>query len=513
MSKKSHHRPFKLPIAIHFFASLVFVTLLTGILIWFSSNYIMRSYIASECEKRIANAVSSCQTFAKAFRNSLPSEEIYDEELIRTYLLNSIVSSTDLSNEASIVLFEETDNKDNRFSVMWPTATYSVSARNRADYYLNSIYENISKSNSLREGDVNSTVVNGNLVYYKFLNVEYSSHAGEDQTEYDEYYLLIYIDTSSYYSFTSSINIAIFRNIIIAVLISTLISIMIAFPLFISSRKLSKFANRVGKGDFTPLDGKITSSEFSDISISMNAMAKKLEQSDQEQKTFFQNASHELRTPLMSIQGYAEGIKYDVFDDEDKSNAVDVIIGETTRLSNLVENLLSISKMDMSKSGTYDVKKTVVDVHEIIDRTIDTVRGGFLLEGKELITDIKVNNTYIHANENDVLRMLENIFSNCLRYANKSVYYKVSTKRNTVIFEISDDGPGISQEVLDNLFERFAKGSDGKHGIGLSLAKAIAQEHNGSIEAYNNDTGGAHFIITLPTIKPREQLSHKNNEG
>ena len=77
-------------------------------------------------------------------------------------------------------------------------------------------------------------------------------------------------------------------------------------------------------------------------------MAYKLEENDVEQKTFFQNASHELRTPLMSIQGYAEGIKCGVFEDEEsKGEAVDVIIAETERLSNLVENLLSISKMDM----------------------------------------------------------------------------------------------------------------------------------------------------------------------
>ena len=83
-------------------------------------------------------------------------------------------------------------------------------------------------------------------------------------------------------------------------------------------------------------------------------MAYKLEESDIEQKTFFQNASHELRTPLMSIQGYAEGLKYGVFEsDEDRENAIDVIIDETGRLSGLVENLLSISKMDMSRSGNY----------------------------------------------------------------------------------------------------------------------------------------------------------------
>ena len=84
---------------------------------------------------------------------------------------------------------------------------------------------------------------------------------------------------------------------------------------------------------------------------------------------------------------------------------------------------------------------------------------------------------------------------------------------NKVVFEISDDGPGIAQEVQEHLFERFSKGSDGKHGIGLALAKAIAEEHDGSINAYNKDEGGACFEITIPVIKHREQLSKINNDS
>ena len=245
----------------------------------------------------------------------------------------------------------------------------------------------------------------------------------------------------------------------------------------------------------------------------MNIMAQRLEKSDNDQKTFFQNASHELRTPLMSIQGYAEGLKYDIFNEEDKQNAVDVIISETTRLSNLVENLLSISKMDMSRSGGFSVKKTIIGVRELSDDIVDRVRGNFLLDGKELITDIKADNTYVCGNENDLLRMLENIFSNCHRYASKEVMFRVSRSKGKVCFEISDDGPGISEEMMSHLFDRFAKGTDGKHGIGLALAKAIAEEHDGTIEASNNPQGGAVFKITLPSISPREQLSHRNNES
>lgn len=507
----SEGKQFRLPLFVHIYISLLAVTLITGTLIWLSSNFIMQNYIASECDTRISNAVNSCQSFAEAFRNSITPES-GTEEQIRTNLLNSIVSSSDLSNEASIVLFED-DVSGNGYNVLWPTASYSVSSRNRAEMYLNTIIDNTSKNNTINSNDTRSTLVDNNLVYYKFINVEYTSYQGQDESEYDEYYLLVYIDTSSYYSFTTAINVAIFRAIIVAVLASTVISIILAFPLFFSSMKLSKFATRVGKGDFTPVKGHIMSAELSNLGYNMNKMAQKLEQADIEQKTFFQNASHELRTPLMSIQGYAEGIKYDVFNETEKNGAVDVIISETTRLTKLVENLLSISKMDMSRSGNYTVKKTIINVQELSEDIVARVRGNFLLDGKELVTDIKAEDSYICANENDILRMLENIFSNCNRYASKQVDFSVLKIKDNIQFVISDDGPGIAENVIPTLFDRFAKGSDGKHGIGLALARAIAEEHEGSITADNKPEGGAIFVITLPIIKPKVQLSHINNEG
>ena len=244
-------RAFRLPLFVHIYISLLSITLITGILIWVSSNFIMQNYIAYECENRINNAVNSCQSFAEAFRNSLTAES-GDEEQIRTNLLNSIVSSSDLSNEASIVLFED-DVSGEGYNVLWPTASYSVSSRNRAEMYLSTIVENMARYKTMSSNDTRSTLVDNNLVYYKFINVEYSSYEAQDETEYDQYYLLIYIDTSSYYSFTTAINVAIFRAIIIAVLVSTVISLILAFPLFFSTRKLSKFASRVGKGDFTRL--------------------------------------------------------------------------------------------------------------------------------------------------------------------------------------------------------------------------------------------------------------------
>ena len=171
--------------------------------------------------------------------------------------------------------------------------------------------------------------------------------------------------------------------------------------------------------------------------------------------------------------------------------------------------------MDMSRSGNYEVKKQNIDATKICDTIIDRVRGNFIHEDKAIINDIDLQSIYIYGNENDLIRCLENIFSNCLRYCKTAVSFtcKVDGTGSNVIFCISDDGPGIAPEVIDHLFERFSKGADGKHGIGLALAKAIAEEHNGTVKAYNKPEGGACFEVIIPVVFHREQLSKMNNDS
>ncbi len=480
---------------------------MTVAIIYISNSIVIDKYIRTECDTRIDNAVKSCQNFATAFRSSITPENAGSAEAIRDNLMSSIVSATDISNDASIVLFS--NDSYGEYNIMWPTSSYSASTLVKSSKILNSILE----EDGLVVGtETMSSTFENNTYYYRFINVEYSDSADQSPEDFDRFYLLIYVNTSTYYSFTSSMNFALFRSIMLSIIASAVISILVAFPIFYSTHRLSRFAGRIGRGDFNPISGHIISRELSDLGDTMNMMACKLQETDIEQKTFFQNASHELRTPLMSIQGYAEGIKYDVFDDNKKDEAVDIIIAETQRLSTLVENLLSISKMDMSRSGNYEVKKQKLDVREVVEMVIERVRGGFLHSNKQLINNIKLKEEYIYANENDIFRMLENLFSNCLRYCETTVWFDVRQENGYIIFTVEDDGPGISKEMLPKLFERFAKGSEGKHGIGLALAKAIAEEHMGNITAGNRAEGnGASFTVRIPTVVAINQLTNINN--
>ena len=517
----------KTPIALHFYCAFTFIILLFFIVITVVFNKTYVYFIERECKIRINNGITSCKKFSEDYKKTLKPSDFESETAFRNELFNLIISSTDITTDANMALFYEADGDvENEYVLLWPNPnSYTYEYSDNTSEILNKLKENghatdsqsyVNKSSAIlkkiiedkgiQTKNLKNIVINDRTYYYKFAMLNYTPSSDEKISE--KYYLLFYIDSTNYYSFADNLNNLMFNTMIVTIIVAGILSMIISYPLISSTRRLSKFANRISKGDFKPNKGLIVSRELNELSETMNKMAYKLEETDKEQKTFFQNASHELRTPLMSIQGYAEGMKYDVFD---KDEAVDIIISETSRLSNMVENLLSISKMDLSASNNYQVKKAIVDVYELLGVTIDKIRGGFLHENKELINNIKIkSNVHIYANENDIFRMLENIFSNCLRYAKKNVWFNCYTEADNIVFEISDDGPGISDEVMSHLFDRFAKGSDGKHGIGLALAKAIATEHKGTITAGNKDDGGAIFKIKIPTVTANEQLSHQN---
>ena len=511
----SRRSGFKLPIALHLYTTFLIVILLMALSMIFITRGILQSYIAQECNKRIENAVKSCQSLAQTFRSSDFDQTASDSD-ISDSLLNAIVSSADISNEATIALIYTNNNAEIGYNLLWPTKSYSISSYNATDQVISEI---ATSKGIIVNGETDQINIDGSLYFYRIMGIEYSPE--QDVYEHlNNYFIILFVNSKPYFSLTESLMYALIQVVLIIIIVAGILSLFNSIPLFLSTKRLSEFSKRIGKGDYRPINTEHTASrELTDLSIQMNSMAKKLEKSDLEQKTFFQNASHELRTPLMSIQGYAEGIKYDVFDDEEKDKAIDVIINETERLTNMVTNLLTISKMDMAKSGDYTVKKQILNCAEIAEDAIDKVRGHFLHEEKELVNDITKEDLYIYANEADIFRMLENIFSNCLRYCKTTVNFscKKDPMGKNIKFRFTDDGPGISDDVINKLFDRFATGTAGKHGIGLSLSKAIAEEHKGSISGYNiiNSDGkvlGACFEIEIPLITRKEQLAQLNNE-
>lgn len=224
----------------------------------------------------------------------------------------------------------------------------------------------------------------------------------------------------------------------------------------------------------------------------------KLEEHDAMEKEFINLAAHELRTPSQSIIGYSEMLK-----DLPKRNKQyeEAILRNAERLHSLVTNMLSIARID---SQTMKLNKTIFDLNLKIENVIrdvnqqkelrkaDTVRIEFKPIGK-------IN---IVADKEKIFQVFANLLSNALKFTNQgkiTITVKQNDKTREAVVTIKDNGPGIDQVIVPNLFSKFKTTSEKGLGLGLYISKNIVQAHHGKIEGYNNpNSKGATFVVTLP---------------
>lgn len=304
--------------------------------------------------------------------------------------------------------------------------------------------------------------------------------------------LVIYSDLSTHTQTALAVNLILFVILLftggIAFLISGIITKRISEPI----SKLSLYAHKIGERDYDIEIDRFEDAELSQLAETMKTMATKLSIYDTSMKTFVQNASHELRTPLMSIQGYAEGIKYEVIDDY--KNAVDVIIEESKRLSGLVDDLLYLTKIDTIME---ELNLENVNAGHFFKGCIERIRGLTLKSHIEIILSCEDDIT-LWIDEERFSRAVLNLLANGLRHALSLVMVIVKKNDNQVSIDVIDDGLGITEKDLPHIFKRFYKGAGGNYGLGLTIAKTIVEKHNGYLRVINSQKGGAQFTIELP---------------
>ena len=219
-----------------------------------------------------------------------------------------------------------------------------------------------------------------------------------------------------------------------------------------------------------------------------------IEKEAERQQTFFQNASHELKTPLMAIQGYAEGIQAGVMD---TASAAEVILAESDRMTELVDELLDISKIDM---GRQPLTLSEMDVRELLYDSIRAVEPTAAAGGITITPDFPETPIMVSCDDTRLRRAVTNILSNGVRYARSELRLTCRADKRHVTIRIQDDGDGIAEADLPHIFDRFYMGKSGKSGIGLALTKEIIHLHKGTIRAYNGETGAV-FEISIPVSR------------
>ena len=305
-------------------------------------------------------------------------------------------------------------------------------------------------------------------------------------------FMIVYVDITSPMWLARRVNaIMVILGGIIFV-IATVVVFFLSNSITRPIEKLCRFALNIGRGDFSVNDFEFKDTELDELNTALNKSVRQLNAYDGEQKTFFQNVSHELRTPLMSIKCYAEGISCGLMEPKGASKT---ILHETDRLSELVTDLLYVSKID-NITTVYTVER--VNLIEIIRDCV--ARQQVVAEKAEIGFLFDVDEGVIHYDCVRELfsRAIDNLISNAIRYAKAKIVLSCHKKTGCIEIGVADDGAGIEPDLAPHVFERFYKGSDGNFGIGLSIVKSIVQQHGGRVMAENLDGGGALFSITLP---------------
>lgn len=296
-------------------------------------------------------------------------------------------------------------------------------------------------------------------------------------------------DSSVFWNYTWKLYLAI---LLASVFLSSFLVWGIARTISVPIQHLCLQIQRINGETDAQIQDSYSLNELEALKRSYNQMEETIRRSEEEKRQFFQNASHDLKTPLASITGYSQGIVSNVIKDHQK--AASIILSESLRMTDLVESILSLSKMD---SHTFDLHPTDLEVMEFLDECVDimsTIR-------RDCVIHLEAERPLMIRTDPELLkRVIQNILSNCLRYAEHEILIRMSTDGNSLILLIQDDGPGFLEKDLPHIFERFYKGNGGKNGIGLSIVWTGIHYLGGSITAGNRTVPehGAYYQLLLP---------------
>lgn len=280
-------------------------------------------------------------------------------------------------------------------------------------------------------------------------------------------------------------------------------AVMFLFSLFITRKlidpliSLREELKKVKNRRFADVNLLRAGGEIGSVARTVYEMAGELHRFNRVQKQFFQNASHELKSPLMSISGYAEGIRDGIFEGEDVRRGLDIILGESGRLRDLVGEMTLLAKLDSEE----DIFRAVeCDLEELLSEAVERINPQLAARKLSLKTVISGDRgLMLRADRDKLLQALLNVLSNAARYADRKIDVHGYVSKGLITLTVSDDGPGIPQELLPSLFHRFVKGKNGDSGLGLAISRAIVERCGGKITARNCPEGGAVLTFEFPS--------------
>lgn len=246
-------------------------------------------------------------------------------------------------------------------------------------------------------------------------------------------------------------------------------------------------------------------SEVAVLSTSINTMLDELEHSQRAEREaqaslaqFVADASHELRTPVAAISGHAELAASDMADEATRQRSLQRIQSESARMGRLVGDLLTLAATDTEFRRPH----RRVNAAGIV---IDAMEDARAVDAQRTYDTDAVDDVHVMGDEAQLTQIVANLLGNVRTHTPAGTVARLGLRRvgDHAVITVSDDGPGIAEDLVPRLFERFtrrAPAGSGGAGLGLAIVAALAEEHGGSVELVDGRPGSTTFEIRLPAV-------------
>ena len=209
---------------------------------------------------------------------------------------------------------------------------------------------------------------------------------------------------------------------------------------------------------------------------------------------------HDLRHPLASLRLIAEILDAENVSGEERRDAVETIRSLSTEMGRLVDDVLMASRLE---AGVFSVSPRQVSVGEIVDPSLRAFAVAATRRNIEFMPDLDSSAT-LRADPQKLRQAIDNLLANAFKFTPRGgkIRFRVELEGGKAKIEVEDSGPGIPQSERATIFDRYKQGTRGRSaggaGLGLAIAKGIAEGHSGSIDVYDGALGGVGFRITIP---------------
>lgn len=292
----------------------------------------------------------------------------------------------------------------------------------------------------------------------------------------------------------------------ISLLLGVALAALVARSQTLPIREIESAVRAFTRGDLSRRVELHCGGELEQLGHSINRMAGELSNMEQSRRSFVANVSHELRSPMTSMKGYVQAMLDGVIPEADRPKYLQVVLDETNRLTDLVRDLLDLSRLE---SGKFPMSIAPFEANETMRRIL--ISFGQRIDEKGIDVDVQLaeGECYVLGDVNRINQVIRNFIDNAVKFMNgpgSLLTLRTQREGGCLRFIVQDNGSGISAEDLPHIFDRFYK-ADKAHtsgmgtGLGLSICKNILQQHSCDVQVQSRP-GETIFSFALPIADP-----------